>query len=51
MSINFCYKRYCGWFKVQMELIKKPVWVRVRPPAGENYTNVKQSLRMLNLHT
>jgi lipoic acid synthetase len=34
-----------------MELIKKPVWVRVRPPAGENYTNVKQSLRMLNLHT
>lgn len=51
MSINFCYKRYCGWFKVQMELIKKPVWLRVRPPAGENYTNVKQSLRMLNLHT
>jgi lipoic acid synthetase len=34
-----------------MELIKKPVWLRVRPPAGENYTNVKQSLRMLNLHT
>ncbi|MGI0052384.1 MAG: lipoyl synthase [Nitrososphaeraceae archaeon] len=51
MSINFCYKRYCGWFKVQMELIKKPVWLRVRPPAGENYTNVKQSLRLLNLHT
>jgi lipoyl synthase len=34
-----------------MELIKKPVWLRVRPPAGENYTNVKQSLRILNLHT
>lgn len=34
-----------------MELIKKPVWLRVRPPAGENYTNVKQSLRLLNLHT
>ena len=51
MSINSCYKRYCGWFKVQMELIKKPVWLRVRPPAGENYTNVKQSLRLLNLHT
>jgi lipoic acid synthetase len=51
MSINSCYKRYCGWFKVQMELIKKPVWLRVRPPAGESYTNVKQSLRLLNLHT
>ena len=34
-----------------MELIKKPVWLRVRPPAGESYTNVKQSLRLLNLHT
>jgi lipoyl synthase len=34
-----------------MELIKKPVWLRVRPPAGENYTNVKQSLRLLNLHS
>ena len=34
-----------------MELIKKPVWLRVRPPAGENYTNVKQSLRLLNLNT
>jgi lipoyl synthase len=34
-----------------MELIKKPVWLRVRPPAGENYTNVKKSLRLLNLHT
>lgn len=34
-----------------MELIKKPVWLRARPPAGENYTKVKQSLRLLNLHT
>src|SRR5215216_7131606 len=34
-----------------MELIRKPSWLRVRPPAGENYTNVKQSLRLLNLHT
>ena len=34
-----------------MELIKKPVWLRVRPPAGENYINVKQSLKLLNLHT
>src|SRR5215216_2203338 len=34
-----------------MELIKKPAWIRVRTPAGENYTKVKQSLRHLNLHT
>ena len=34
-----------------MELIRKPVWLRVRAPAGENYTKVKQSLRLLNLHT
>jgi lipoyl synthase len=34
-----------------MELIKKPAWIRVRTPAGENYTKVKQSLRYLNLHT
>jgi lipoic acid synthetase len=34
-----------------MELIKKPSWLRVRAPTGENYTKVKQSLRSLNLHT
>lgn len=34
-----------------MELIRKPSWLRVRAPAGENYTKVKQSLRLLNLHT
>jgi lipoic acid synthetase len=34
-----------------MELIRKPVWLRVRAPAGENYTKVKQSLRSLTLHT
>src|ERR687898_3666016 len=34
-----------------MELIRKPSWLRVKAPAGENYTNVKQSLRLLNLHT
>jgi lipoyl synthase len=34
-----------------MELIKKPAWLRVRAPAGENYTKIKQSLRFLNLHT
>jgi lipoic acid synthetase len=34
-----------------MVLIKKPVWLRVRAPSGENYTKVKQSLRSLELHT
>ena len=34
-----------------MELIRKPSWLRVKAPAGENYTKVKQSLRLLNLHT
>ena len=34
-----------------MELIRKPSWLRVRAPAGENYKKVKQSLRLLNLHT
>ena len=34
-----------------MELLRKPVWLRVRVPSGENYTKVKQSLRSLNLHT
>ncbi len=37
--------------RIKMELIKKPAWLRVRAPAGENYTKVKQSLRFLNLHT
>src|SRR5919107_5275038 len=34
-----------------MELLRKPVWLRVRAPSGENYTKVKQSLRSLELHT
>lgn len=34
-----------------MELIRKPEWLRVKAPAGENYTKIKQSLRSLNLHT
>ncbi|MDQ3869255.1 MAG: lipoyl synthase [Thermoproteota archaeon] len=34
-----------------MELIRKPVWLRIRAPSGENYTKVKHSLRSLELHT
>lgn len=34
-----------------MELIRKPGWLRIRAPSGENYTKVKQSLRSLELHT
>jgi lipoic acid synthetase len=31
--------------------LPKPEWLRVRPPAGENYTHLKELLRGLNLHT
>ncbi len=30
---------------------RKPEWLRVRPPAGENYARLKTLLRDLNLHT
>jgi len=30
---------------------KKPDWLRVRPPSGENYTQLKGLLRSLDLHT
>jgi len=30
---------------------RKPEWLRVRPPAGENYANLKALLRDLGLHT
>jgi lipoic acid synthetase len=36
---------------MELNLIRKPVWLRVRAPSGENYTKVKQSLRSLDLHT
>ena len=29
----------------------KPVWLRVRPPSGENYVHLKGLLRSLDLHT
>lgn len=28
-----------------------PDWIRVRPPGGENYVHIKQTLRGMNLHT
>ncbi len=30
---------------------RKPEWLRVRPPAGENYAQLKQLFRSLGLHT
>ncbi len=30
---------------------RKPDWLRVRPPGGENYTHLKGLLRTLDLHT
>jgi lipoyl synthase len=34
-----------------MELIRKPLWLRVRAPSGQNYTTVKRSLGLLGLNT
>jgi lipoic acid synthetase len=31
--------------------LKKPEWLKIRPPAGEKYTEIKQLLRERNLHT
>ena len=31
--------------------LKKPEWLKIRPPSGENYTHIKQLLRERNLHT
>jgi len=36
---------------IQVELIRKPMWLRINAPGGENYSNIKQSLRSRNLHT
>lgn len=30
---------------------RKPAWLKVRAPGGENYTKIKQTLRELDLHT
>jgi len=31
--------------------LKKPEWLKIRPPAGESYVQIKQMLRERNLHT
>jgi lipoic acid synthetase len=31
--------------------LKKPEWLKIRPPGGENYLQIKQLLRERNLHT
>jgi len=31
--------------------LKKPEWLKIRPPAGENYTQIKALLKERNLHT
>ncbi len=32
-------------------LQRKPEWLKIRPPAGEQYQRIKESLRKYNLHT
>src|SRR3989304_2166469 len=44
--------RYTRLLQVQqMSSAKKPEWLRVRYPAGENYEKIKGILRQHNLHT
>jgi lipoic acid synthetase len=31
--------------------LKKPEWLKIRPPAGDHYTQIKKLLRERNLHT
>ena len=31
--------------------LRKPEWLKIRPPSGENYTEIKKLLRERNLHT
>src|ERR1043165_5692023 len=33
------------------KLERKPEWLKVRAPAGERYTGLKETLRRLDLHT
>ena len=32
-------------------MVRKPEWLKIRPPAGANYARLKQLFRSLNLHT
>jgi lipoyl synthase len=34
-----------------LEFLRKPEWIKLKTPSGKNYTNVKQTLRSLDLHT
>jgi lipoic acid synthetase len=34
-----------------LELLRKPEWIRLKAPSGQNYINIKQTLRSLELHT
>ena len=36
---------------VEIDLIRKPDWLRVKLPSGDNYERVKREVRELNLHT
>src|SRR5688572_32458437 len=36
---------------VEVSRERKPSWLKVKPPGGENYTRIKQTLRELDLYT
>ena len=35
----------------RQQLVRKPEWLKVKAPGGENYTFIKQKLREKKLHT
>ena len=35
----------------QIPVLRKPPWIRIRPPGGTNYAHIKQVLRSRGLHT
>src|ERR671919_1611141 len=54
ISITHIFAFYNGLlteeFKIT-EISTKPQWIRLRVPSGTNYTNVKQTIKSLELHT
>ena len=36
---------------VPVAAVRKPSWIKVKAPGGENYIRIKQLMRTLDLHT
>ena len=54
VNIYYYYDKLAWLFKgriIALELLRKPEWIKLKVPSGRNYTNVKQTLKSLELHT